>query len=86
MLVVLAIRLRLVLPCPILSYELLARGVLSSKRWHFIGSSSKDKAVVLQVNIVKRVVETYDNIAVIAYYSIIGIYSNSEVLAIVEAI
>ena len=86
MLVVLTIRLYLVLPYSILSYELLVRGVLSSKRQRFVGSSSRDKVVVLQVNIVKRVVEIYDGIAVIAYYSVIGIYSNSEVLAIIEAI
>ena len=41
---------------------------------------------MLQVNIVKQVVETRDSIAVIIYYSVIGIYSNSEVLAIIEAI
>ena len=41
---------------------------------------------MLQVNIVKRVVETYDGMAVIVYYGVVGIYSNSEVLAIVEAI
>ena len=85
-LVVLAIRLHLVLPCPILSYELLARGVLSLKRQRFIRSSLRDKAIVLQVNIVKQVIEIYDSIAVITYYSIIGIYSNSKVLAIIEAI
>ena len=84
--IVLTIYLRLVLPYLILSYELLARGVLSSKRRRFIGSSSKDKVAILQVNIVKQVVETYDSIVVITYYSITGIYSNSEVLAIVEAI
>ena len=85
-LIALAIRLYLVLPYPILSYKSLARRVLSSKRQRFIGSSSKDKVVVLRVNIVKRVVKTYDSIVVIIYYSIMGIYSNSEVLAIVEAI
>ena len=41
---------------------------------------------MLQVNIVERVVETRDSIVVITYYSITGIYGNSEVLAIVEAI
>ena len=86
MLVILTIRLRLVLPYPILSYELLARRVLSSKRRCFIGSSLKDKIVVLQVNIVKRAIETRDGIVVITYYSMTGIYSNSEVLAIVKAI
>ena len=85
-LVVLAIYLRLALPYPVLLYKLLARRVLSSKRQHFIGSSSRDKIAVLQVNIVKQIVEIYDGIAVIIYYSVIGIYSNSEVLAIVEAI
>ena len=85
-LVALAIYLRLALPYPILSYKSLARGVLSSKKRHFIGSSLKDKVVVLQVNIVKQVVETRNSIAVITYYSIIGIYSNNKVLAIVEAI
>ena len=39
-----------------------------------------------RVNIVERVVETRDGIAVITCYSVTGIYSNSEVLAIVEAI
>ena len=46
----------------------------------------KDKVVVLQVNIVKQVVETYDSIMVIIYYSIIGIYNNSEGLVVIEAI
>ena len=41
---------------------------------------------MLRVNIVKRAVETRDGIVVITYYSVIGIYSDSEVLAIVEAI
>ena len=41
---------------------------------------------MLQVNIVERAVETRDGIAVIAYCSVVGIYSDSEVLAIVEAI
>ena len=41
---------------------------------------------MLQVNIVEQVVETYDSIAVSIYYSIIGIYSNSKGLAIIEAI
>ena len=85
-LVVLAIYLRLALPYPILSYKLLARRVLSLKRRRFVGSSLRDKVVVLQVNIVKRVVETRDSIVVIVYYSVTGIYSNSEVLVIVEAI
>ena len=84
--IALAIRLYLALSYPILSYELLVRGVISSKRWHFIGSSSRDKVVVLRVNIVKRVVETYDSIAAIIYYSVTGIYSNSEGLEVVEAI
>ena len=69
-----------------LSYRLLARRIISSKRQCFIGSSSKDKVAVLQVNIVEQVVETRDGIVVIAYYSVIGIYGNSEVLVIVEAI
>ena len=86
MLVTLVIRLRLVLPCPILSYRLLAREVISSKRQYFVGSSSRDKVVVLRVNIVKRVVEIYDSIAVIIYYSVIGIYSDSEGLEVVKAI
>ena len=86
MLVALAIRLCLALPCLILSYKLLARGVLSSKRRRFVGSSSRDKVVVLRVNIVERVVETRDGIVVIAYYSVAGICGNSEVLVIVEAI
>ena len=85
-LVVLAIYLHLALPYPILSYKSPARRVLSSKRRRFIGSSSKDKVVVLQVNIVKRAVKTRDSIAVITYYNVIGIYSNNEVLAIIEAI
>ena len=42
--------------------------------------------MVLQVNIVEQVVETRNGIAVIIYYSVVGIYSNSKVLAIVEAI
>ena len=41
---------------------------------------------MLRVNIVKQAVETRDGIAVIAYYGVAGIYGNSEVLAIVEAI
>ena len=86
MLVVLIIYLRLALPYPILSYKSLARGVLSSKRRRFIGSSSRDKVVVLQVNIVKQVVETRDSIAVIIYYSVIGIYSDSKGLVVIEAI
>ena len=78
--------LRLALPCPILSCELLARGVLSSKRRRFAGSSSRDKVAVPRVNIVERVVETRDGVAVIACYSVTGTYGDSEVLAIVEAI
>ena len=85
-LITLAIYLHLALPYPILSYKLLARGVLSSKRQRFIGSSLRDKVVVPQVNIVKQIVETRNSIVVIIYYSVIGIYSNSEVLVIVEAI
>ena len=85
-LVILAIYLYFILPYPVLSYKLLARGVLSLKRRCFIGSSLRDKVVVLRVNIVKRAVEIYDSIVVIAYYSVTDIYSNSEVLAIVEAI
>ena len=41
---------------------------------------------MLRVNIVERVVEIYDGIVVIIYYSITGIYSNSEGLVVVEAI
>ena len=85
-LIALAIRLRLALPYPILSYKSLARGVLSLKRQRFAGSSSRDKVAVPRVNIVERAVETRDGIAVIACYSVTGIYSNSEVLVIVEAI
>ena len=85
-LVALAVRLRLVLPCPMLSCELLARGVLSSKRRRFAGSSSRDKAAVPRVNIVERAVETRDGVAVIACCGVTGICGDSEVLAIVEAI
>ena len=59
---------------------------MSSKRRRFAGSSSRDKVAVLQVNIVERAVEMRDGIVVITCYSIAGIYGNSEVLAIVEAI
>ena len=41
---------------------------------------------MLQVNIVEQVVEIRDGIAIIIYYSVVGIYGNSEVLVIVEAI
>ena len=41
---------------------------------------------MLRVNIVKRVVEIYDSIAVIIYYSVIGIYSDSKGLVVIEAI
>ena len=85
-LIALAIRLRLVLPCPVLLYRLLVRGVLSSKRWRFVGSSLRDKVVVLRVNIVERAVEIHDSIVVIIYYSVTGIYSNSEGLEVIEAI
>ena len=58
---------------------------MSSKRRHFAGSSSRDKAAVPRVNTVERVVKTRDGIAVITYYSVAGTYGDSEVPAIVEA-
>ena len=45
-----------------------------------------DKVVVPRVNIVKYIVEVYDSVIVIIYYSIIDIYSNSEGLVVIEAI
>ena len=39
-----------------------------------------------RVNIVEQAVEIRDGIVVIVYYSVVGIYGDSEVLAIVEAI
>ena len=41
---------------------------------------------MLQVNIVEQAVKTRDGMAVITYYSVTGIYSDSEGLAVVEAI
>ena len=42
--------------------------------------------MVLQVNIVKQAVETRYGIVVITYYSVIGIYSDSKGLEVIEAI
>ena len=69
-----------------LLYKSLARRVISLKKRHFIGSSSKDKATVLRVNIVKRAIEIYNGIVVIIYYSMMDIYSDSEGLEVIEAI
>ena len=46
----------------------------------------RDKATVLQVNIVEQAIETYDSIAVIIYYSVTSIYSDSKGLVVIEAI
>ena len=46
----------------------------------------KDKVIVPRVNIVKRIVKARDSIVVSIYYSVTGIYSDSEGLVVVEAI